>query len=547
MIWEKKMGKFWGTMILLTILVVLAIGGYFAEPAGGVARAEVRAVWVDAFHDGAKTPAQVDKLIKDCLTANINTIFVQVRRRGDAYYNKSNEPRTEDPDLEPGFDALQYLIEKAHGHRIEVHAWLNTLVAWNSAIPPKDGNHVWNRHGPQAKAASNWLCNYRSFDTEKKTWSDRLKYSYFLDPGHPDALDYTVDTYLQVVKNYDVDGIHLDYSRYDGLGFGYNETNVARYNARDGTTGLPQPDDPRWMQWRRDQTANLVRKIYLKTLAIKPEMKVSSAVITWGGGPVAADDWEKTSAYTVAGQDWREWLKEGIIDMVVPMNYFCEWKPNEQLWYNQWIEWEKDNQYGRQIIIGPGVFTNYIEQSLDQIRRAQAPSARGNYAAGVSLFAYGWNNLYSNDGYKSANRTKALPRQPYVYREDSNDWIFTLLARRGDYPEPASQQKIATEPVFPAPAEIPAMPWKSNPTTGYLMGTVAGGDGKPNDGLKVKVESCDADTHVKREALTDGNGWYGLTELPPGKYRIALEGGNSAGCPPVEATVRAGQVAQADF
>jgi uncharacterized lipoprotein YddW (UPF0748 family) len=542
------MGKFWGTMILLTILVVLAIGGYFAEQADGVSRPEVRAVWVDAFHDGAKTPAQVDKLIKNCLAANINTVFVQVRRRGDAYYNKSNEPRTEDPDLEPGFDALQYLIEKAHSNRIEVHAWLNTLVAWNSSTPPKAGNHLWNRHGPKAKGALNWISNYRSFDAAKQTWSDRLKYSYFLDPGHPDALDYTVKTYLQVVKNYDVDGIHLDYSRYDGLGFGYNETNVARFNARYGTTGLPQPEDPRWMQWRRDQTANLVRKIYLKTLAIKPGVKVSSAVITWGGGPVAPDDWEKTSAYSVAGQDWREWLKEGILDMVVPMNYFCEWKPNEQLWYNQWIEWEKDNQYGRQIIIGPGVFLNYIEQSLEQIRRAQAPSARGNYAAGVSLFAYGWNNLYSNDGYKVTSRTKALPRQPYVYQEDSNDWIFPLLARRGEYADLASQRKIVTEPVFPSPVEVPDMPWKSKPTTGYLMGTVAGSNAKQNDGLKVKVESCDsAAAQVKREALTDGSGWYGLTELPPGKYRVTLEDGNSAGRPPQEVTIRPGLVAQADF
>ena len=75
---------------------------------------EVRALWVDAFRDGAKTPAQIDQLIQDALTGNINTLIVQVRRRGDAYYNRSLEPRTEDPVLPPGFDALQYLIEKAH-------------------------------------------------------------------------------------------------------------------------------------------------------------------------------------------------------------------------------------------------------------------------------------------------------------------------------------------------------------------------------------------------------------------------------------------------
>ena len=68
---------------------------------------ELRAVWVDAFHDGFKTPEQVDALVAWARDANLNALFVQVRRRGDAYYVKSFEPRSEDPDLVPGFDALQ--------------------------------------------------------------------------------------------------------------------------------------------------------------------------------------------------------------------------------------------------------------------------------------------------------------------------------------------------------------------------------------------------------------------------------------------------------
>src|SRR5207249_69583 len=90
---------------------------------------ELRAVWVDAFHDGFKTPQQVDDLAAWARDANLNALFVQVRRRGDAYYLKSFEPRVEDPDLTPGFDALQYLIERAHQgpRRLQIHAWLATL------------------------------------------------------------------------------------------------------------------------------------------------------------------------------------------------------------------------------------------------------------------------------------------------------------------------------------------------------------------------------------------------------------------------------------
>lgn len=64
------------------------------------------------FHDGAKTPAQVDQLIKDVKVSNANTIFLQVRRRGDAYYSNSLEPKTEDSFLQSGYDPLADLIQK---------------------------------------------------------------------------------------------------------------------------------------------------------------------------------------------------------------------------------------------------------------------------------------------------------------------------------------------------------------------------------------------------------------------------------------------------
>jgi len=81
-----------------------------APPVEALDPPELRAVWVDAFHDGFKTAQQVDNLVAWARRANVNALFVQVRRRGDAYYLKSFEPRSEDPDLTPGFDELQYLL-----------------------------------------------------------------------------------------------------------------------------------------------------------------------------------------------------------------------------------------------------------------------------------------------------------------------------------------------------------------------------------------------------------------------------------------------------
>lgn len=540
--------KGFSKLVMLGV-VILFLAGDLPVKAAATVRPEVRALWVDAFRPGFKTPEQVDKLIEDALNANLNTLIVQVRRRGDAYYNKSIEPRTEDPELAPGFDALQYIIEKAHANQIEVHAWLNTLVAWNNDLPPQDPNHVWNLHGPKVKAEETWVSYYRVYNNNTKKWSEKLYPSFYLDPGNPEVVDYTTAVYLNVVKNYDVDGIHLDYSRYAGTGWGYNPTSVARYNARFGTSGLPDPDDPRWAAWRREQTANLMRKIYLTAIALKPNLKVSSAVITWGEGPVTEGDWEKSRAYTQVYQDWRNWLEEGIIDLAIPMNYYHEWHPNQQTWYNQWIEWEKDHQYERQIVIGPGIFMQYIEQSLAQIRRALEPSSLGNKAAGVSLYAYGASNLYSSNDFKETVASRGYIRHPYRFIPETNDWFFQLLSQGGGYIDPVLNKHIETTPVFPERAPVPDMPWKSKPVKGFLMGQVSDPGGSVLDHLKVIVESVSLTEAqpIYREVFTDGSGWFGLAELPPGEYLVSIDQGNFIGATAQKVLIQPGRVSEVVF
>jgi len=71
---------------------------------------QYRALWVDALHDGIKSPAQVEKLVADAHRANINALIVQVRKGGDAYFNHANEPRALDIVGSRGFDPLAYVI-----------------------------------------------------------------------------------------------------------------------------------------------------------------------------------------------------------------------------------------------------------------------------------------------------------------------------------------------------------------------------------------------------------------------------------------------------
>src|SRR5260370_5059799 len=171
---------------------------------------ELPAVWVNSVHEGFQTAAQVDDLVAWARSANMNALFVQVRRRGDAYYLKSFEPRAEDPDLAPGFDALQYLIDRAHQgpQRLQVHAWLATLpIWWQRDTPPAAPNHTFNLRGLSAGPLDTWLM-YRD---DGAAWAGvGTSGIYYLDPGNPGVQAYTADVYVNLLRNYDVDGIHLD-------------------------------------------------------------------------------------------------------------------------------------------------------------------------------------------------------------------------------------------------------------------------------------------------------------------------------------------------
>lgn len=472
------------------------------------ANSEFRAFWVDAFHAGFKTPQEVTKLVGDAKRANANTILAQMRLRGDAFYASSLEPRAKDPDLVPGFDPLQDLIAKAHAEGMEVHAWMVTLPVKGNGS--KDPAHVWQKHGPNAPGRENWAM--LDYDGNAPG---------FLDPGHPDALDYTVSVYLDVLKHYDVDGLQLDYVRYGGPTWGYNPTAVARFNQQMGRSGKPEPSDPAWMQWRRDQVTNLVRKLYIESFAIKPQVKISAATIAWGDGPKTEEGWYQTQPYKEVLQDWRGWLEEGILDIAMPMTYQREYKPSQKKAFDNWIEYAKDHQYHRYIAIGPGNYLNYIEDTLDQIRRVQKPSAKGNYTHGIALYSYASSNVYTNPELKASGGGD-VPRRPWKYVSQSNDWFYQALSQPSQYVDVATGQTLETQPVWLAPVAAPELPWKSHPTTGAIAGQLR--QCTPTcDTVSLTLAPMDG-VGQKRTIRTDGKGWFGAIELSPGSYQLTVDG-----------------------
>jgi hypothetical protein len=180
------------------------------------------------------------------------------------------------------------------------------------------------------------------------------------------------------------------------------------------------------------------------------------------------------------------------------MNYFLDSSTSAN--FDNWIEFEKNHRYNRHVVIGMGSYLNSLEESLSQIRRARSRSSANQRADGISIYVY--------------NRTDK-DRLPFAQ--------FVEATTLGLTPGPEI-------PVFAPPAYVPPMPWKSAPASGHLMGIVTS-SGKPADGATITLTGP-----VKRTATTDGSGFYGLVDLPPGAYRV------SANSITQTATIRAGVV-----
>jgi uncharacterized protein (TIGR03437 family) len=532
--------------------------------------AQYRGFWVDTFNTSLNNHNDVLAIVNSARLANCNALFVQVRRRGDAWYRNSLEPLADRTPIEAGFDPLADLVVEAHAHGIEVHAFVIIGAIWNGnptanpPRPPESPQHVFNRHGfNQAtgklyEGRDNWLTRTLLPDDSNITFNGhRIGNEFWLDLGHPDAAQYSYDVLLHLVRNYDLDGLHFDRIRYPevaatlagGASIGYNETSVARFLKRYGLapdTAAPAPNEARWQQWRRDQVTNFVRRVYLNAIALKPNLKISGALIAFGGGPPTEAGWQSAEAYWRVFQDWRAWTEEGILDLAIPMNYKREHLAAQVPLLDTWAEWTKNHAYDRLTLHGLGVYLNSIEGTLRQIRKAIAPSAQGNRSQGVVLYS-----LANSNEAVTANPLSIPPNQNTPRRSFAEFAAGLTTSRSVNGATAYEDQTANSTPVFAQPAPVPALTWKTSPQTGHVMGIIRTTKGEGVDTAEVLIARITDDLPVKGRVnvrtATDGNGFYGGVDLAPGRYRVTV---TPVGEPPYtrDATVRiiAGMVTSFD-
>ncbi len=368
---------------------------------------EFRGVWVATVGNldwpsraGLPVEQQKAELIRILETAHrmrLNAVVLQVRPSADALYPSKLEPWSEfltgtmgrAPD--PMWDPLAFAIEAAHNRGLELHAWFNPFRAryYNSAKKPAAASHISKQH-PEL------VHKYGPF-----VWQD---------PGSSDVREQALRVIADVVKRYDVDGVHIDDYFYP-------------YLERNPRTGryIDFPDDRTYRgyvnrggklsrgDWRRSNVDRFVEELYTAVKDLKPWVKVGiSPFGIWRPG--YPESVVGLDSYTEIFADSRKWLNNGWLDYIAPQLY---WRSNspQQSYVDLLSWWVEQNEYGRHVWAGnasyrvngnnPWPFSEIVEQI--KLTRAQ-PGATGNVHFSMDTFLRTPNltNLVINEAYSYA-------------------------------------------------------------------------------------------------------------------------------------------------
>ena len=319
---------------------------------------EFRAIWV--LRSSLVSKKEIDKVFEFASDNNFNHIFLQVRGRGDAFYNSSFVPKSSliVPD---NFDPLLYALNKSKKLNIKIHLWLNMLLIWSSKNKPKNPLHIYNQH-------NGWID--KSFLLGNKTKENYFK---FLSPSHPEVKNHLKNVINELLLNYEFDGIHYDYIRYSDIDYGYNDYAISifktKYNINDNIFSdnkIIIKYEHKWNDFKRNQLSDFIKDLSFEIKKQKYDIIITAAV--------KPNLIEAQNRYY---QDWSKWIINKSIDYAVPMNYSKKnniFKSNISKLYHI---------FPSKIIMGIGVYNQDLNSVIEKIE-----ITKKNNFSGISFFSY---------------------------------------------------------------------------------------------------------------------------------------------------------------
>ncbi len=408
---NKKIGTI---CILLVVLMLFPILGYkvFTDKPyeGNVSNAQdvqvdedLRGVWIASVSNinfpskpgltAEEQMKELDKIIENTEYMGLNAIFFQVRPTGDALYKSTIYPwstyltgkqgKANDKD----FDPLAYIIEQGHKKGIQIHAWINPLrLSMGTISKPDKDIKVLSANHPARKIPNAVVTAHTG--------------QLYLDPGSPEAIKLITDGIAEIVKNYDVDGIHFDDYFYPSKTEAKNNQDFnddATYKKYKGN--FKNKDD-----WRRNNIDILVKNSYETVKSIKPEVQFGiSPFAIWSNkdrNPEGSDTQGGISTYYDYYADSRKWVKEEYLDYIAPQIY---WNIGFNVAdYSVLLDWWKNVCSGTKVklYVGHAAYkindTTQANEWLDplQIPKQIALNRESNAVSG-SIF-YGYAKLAAN-------------------------------------------------------------------------------------------------------------------------------------------------------
>jgi uncharacterized lipoprotein YddW (UPF0748 family) len=358
-----------GALALALLVPALATA---AAPAPG----ELRGLWV--VRTALVSPQAVDEAVDAAAEAGFNALFVQVCGRGDAFYRSSLVPRS--PLLEQqrrDFDPFARLLARARARKMQVHGWVNVLLAahFGQPLPPE---HILERHPdwamvPKSAATTALVASgtrrLRLVMEAGRTEGDVE--GYYLSPSIPGVGAYLESVVRELVRAYRMDGLHLDFVRYPGPDFDYSRAALEGFRRANGGGDLldgPARSPGAWDDYRRQVLTALVTRLVDAARAARPGLTISAAVVP-----------DEALAVHHKFQDWPRWLSANLLTALCPMTY----TPDNAL-FRQQVELASERAGAdRPVWAGIGAYRLDLAGIVEKVALAREAGARG-----VVLFSH---------------------------------------------------------------------------------------------------------------------------------------------------------------
>ncbi|MBX9573246.1 MAG: family 10 glycosylhydrolase [Candidatus Obscuribacterales bacterium] len=324
---------------------------------------EARSIWLDrgtivSCQNAVGMSALFDKLKK----AGINVVYFETNNAGFTMF--PSKVSTQNPQT-TNWNPLLSAIQEAHKRGMELHAWFWTFNVGNTFHNPIITQEP-DYPGPVLSTHDfAWgLASHTGAFVPPK------QHEFWLDPSSPEARTFIKSLILEVVKNYDVDGIQLDYIRYpfNGKGGEMGFDFAGRLNfERETRLSLDRLDDrtrKAWIAWKSKQVSSLVQDVSSMVRAAKPNLRISAAVYAM----------PRDQRMNLIQQDWELWVANGWVDTLNPMTYVVKGGELQKMAGS--VQKSSDNK----AMVLPGLFIKDLDTAgfVEQLDISRALGSLGN-------------------------------------------------------------------------------------------------------------------------------------------------------------------------